>query len=305
MSSSAPVPSVSDLTPSTLDLDLLRTFVQVASSGTFAGAGSQVHRSQSGVSQQMQRLEAIAGAPLFRKDGRNKLLTDNGHQLLRYAREMLALNDDALATLRMQTDAGWLRIGSPHDVADTILPQVLSRLARLMPGLSFETRIGRSPALMTALQAGELDLAISTREAPSLEGFVLRRTPIVWMCATHFSIAPHQPIPLILGDEFSIFRRFALDALERHQIPWRQIYRSSSPLGVKAALRAGLGVTVRSMEMVSPEVRVLDEQDGFPTLPEIDYSLWMRPQSINPHVRQAFALLKESQRFLVQAKSRD
>ena len=92
------------------------------------------------------------------------------------------------------------------------------------------------------------------------------------------------------------------DALERRQIPWRQVHNSSSPLGVKAALRAGLGVTARSMELVGPEVRILGEQDGFPKLPEINYYLWMRPQSLNPHVRRAFKLLQEGKRTFGQQK---
>ena len=257
--------------PPTLDLELLRTLVHVASSGSFADAGTQIGRSQSGVSQQMQRLEQIVQSPLFLKEGRNKQLTEQGRQLLRYARELLALNDDAVQALRQRMVDGQLRLGSPHDVADTLLPQVLSRLNRLMPTLQMEIRIGRSPSLMKALHAGEIDLAISTREDASLEGFILRRSPTVWLCAGHFLVSTSQPVPLILGDESSIFRRYALDALERRQIPWRQVHNSSSPLGVKAALRAGLGVTARSMELVGPEVRILGEQDGFPKLPEINY----------------------------------
>lgn len=61
-----------------LDLDLLRTFVAVADLNTFAAAAVAVCRTQSAVSQQMQRLEQLVGKELFARHGRNKLLTEHG-----------------------------------------------------------------------------------------------------------------------------------------------------------------------------------------------------------------------------------
>ena len=54
-----------------LDLDLLRTFVAVADLNTFAAAAAAVCRTQSAVSQQMQRLEQLVGKELFARHGRN------------------------------------------------------------------------------------------------------------------------------------------------------------------------------------------------------------------------------------------
>ncbi|MCJ9710494.1 LysR family transcriptional regulator, partial [Bordetella hinzii] len=83
----------------TFDLSLLRSFVAVVDHGSFARAGQALGYTQAAVSQQMQRLEAQIGLPLFRRQGRNKHLTDSGMQLLRYAREMILLNDDAARAL--------------------------------------------------------------------------------------------------------------------------------------------------------------------------------------------------------------
>ena len=54
-----------------LDLDLLRTFVAVADLNTFAAAAAAVCRTQSAVSQQMQRLEQLVGKELFARHGRH------------------------------------------------------------------------------------------------------------------------------------------------------------------------------------------------------------------------------------------
>lgn len=92
----------------------------------------------------------------------------------------------------------------------------------------------------------------------------------------------------------SIYRRYALEALERANIPWRQAYLASNLIGIKAATRAGLGVTARSMEMLGPDMRVLGESDGLPRLPDVTYYLWIRSNTINPLVRRAYELIRSS-----------
>jgi len=277
-----------------LDLELLRTFIAVVDHHSFAEAGVQLARTQSSVTQHMQRLEQQVGVNLFEKRGRQKQLTEAGQQLLRHARQMLSLNDDALNSLRESSLSGVLRIGSPHDIADTILPPILSHIARSAPRLRLGIDVGRSPFLMDDLQRGKIDMVISTREAPNLEGFALRTSPVWWICSAQFIHNPGETLPLILVDEPSIYRRYALEALERANIPWRQAYLASNLIGIKAATRAGLGVTARSMEMLGPDMRVLGESDGLPRLPDVTYYLWIRSNTINPLVRRAYELIRSS-----------
>jgi len=279
----------------TLDLELLRTFVAVVDHHSFAEAGARLSRTQSSVTQHMQRLEQQIGVSLFQKQGRQKQLTEPGRQLLRHARQMLSLNDDALNSLRESSLSGVLRIGSPHDIADTILPPILSHIARSAPKLRLEIDVGRSPFLMDDLHRGKVDMVISTREDSGLEGFALRTSPVWWICSAQYIHVPGEPIPLILVDEPSIYRRYAIEALERANIPWRQAYLASNLIGIKAATRAGLGVTARSMEMLGPDMRVLGEADGLPRMPDVTYHLWIRPNTVNPLARRAYELIRGSQ----------
>jgi DNA-binding transcriptional LysR family regulator len=267
-----------------LDLELLRTFAAVADAGTFTAAGIRLGLSQAAVSQQMQRLASLAGKALFLKEGRGKQLTEHGRHLLRSSREMLALNDDAMTFMRDGNPSGSLRIGSPHDIAETILPQLLGHISRLMPNINLQITVGRSPQLMASLHRAELDMTLSTRSDDTLEGVVLRTSPTLWVCAANFILRQGQPVPLILGDEGSIFRRFALDALERSPLVWKQVYSSTSPIGIKAAVRAGLGVTPRSIELMGPDMRALGDSEGLPRLPDVRYYLWIRPNTVNPTV---------------------
>lgn len=145
-----------------LDLDLLRTFVAVADVKTFAAAAIVVQRTQSAVSQQMQRLEQLVGKELFARHGRNKQLTEHGVQLLGYARKILRFNDEACSSLIYNHLQGSLIIGATDDTADSILPFLLSRFTSLYPKLEIDVRVKRSPDMRQLLKDREIDLAVTT-----------------------------------------------------------------------------------------------------------------------------------------------
>lgn len=280
-----------------LDIDLLRTLIAVADSQSFTQAAQRLGRTQSAVTQQMNRLESLLAVPLLRKVGRQKQLTEAGHRVLLQAREMVELNEALYHSVQDASLSGVLRIGSPHDVADTLLPPILTHVARAAPRLRLEIDVGRSPFLMEDLHRGKIDMLISTREDARLEGFALRTSPVWWICSSRYVHSPREPLPLILVDEPSIYRRYAIQALDARRIPWRQAYLASNLIGIKAAIRAGLGVTARSMELLGPDMRVLGANEGLPALPEVTYHLWIRPGSLNPLTRRAYDLIRHNCRF--------
>ncbi len=262
-----------------LDLDLLRSFVAVADAGSFAAAATRVHRTQSAVSQQMQRLEAMTGRALFGWDGRHKRLTEDGLRLLTYARRLVTLNDEANAALSPGGPTEVVRLGANNDVVDSMLPALLGRIARSHRSILLEIRTGRSPFLMEELERGELDLAITTRDHRSYPRLVLRRSPTVWFCGADFAHRRDAPLPLVLSNEPSLFRGLAIDALDRAGCAWHLAYLSLNLGAIRAAVRAGLGVTARNIEMLTPELRVLSEADGLPPLPNVTFSLFLRTGS--------------------------
>ena len=83
---------------SLLDADQLKTFVAIVDSGSFTRAGDAVHKTQSAVSMQMKKLEERLGKPVFEREGRGSKLTEEGERLLDYARRIIKLNVEALAS---------------------------------------------------------------------------------------------------------------------------------------------------------------------------------------------------------------
>ncbi|WP_321914543.1 MULTISPECIES: LysR substrate-binding domain-containing protein [unclassified Paraburkholderia] len=271
-----------------LDIDLLRTFVAIAQRETFAAAAEQVGRTQSAITQQMQRLEQEVGCILFEKRGRQKMMTTDGSRLLAYANKILALNDQAVQLAYSRGPGEKVRIGSPHDVADSILPNMLRRLSKLSTELQMEINVGRSPFLMDALRDGELDLVISTRYDDAFPGVTLRTSPMVWICAEDFTFNPGEPVPLVMADELSLFRKLSIAELDANDIPWRTSFMSPTLTGIKAAISAGLGVTARTTELLDANMRVLTEGDGLPRLPEVAFYLYVQPTCTSAVLRELF-----------------
>ena len=286
----------------TFDLELLRSLAAIVAHESFAAAAVQLGRTQSAVTQQMQRLEEQIGHPLFEKRGRQKRLTDHGERLLTYARHLLAINDEAMRNLQQGQLEGMLRIGAPHDVAGTMLPPLLSEVARSSPMVQLDIHVGRSPFLMESLKSGEIDMVISNREEEELDGVVLRSSPTVWLCSASYLHDPTRPVPMIVADGPSIFRRMGQEALDAAGIAWTARATSSSLIGVRAAVQAGLGVTARGVEQVDSGMRVLGLADGMPRMPNLVYRLYVRRNVVNPITRQVFDHLKN--RLLLPAAER-
>lgn len=275
-----------------LDLDLLRTFVAVADLNTFAAAAAAVCRTQSAVSQQMQRLEQLVGKELFARHGRNKLLTEHGIQLLGYARKILRFNDEACMSLMYSNLQGVLTLGASDESADTILPFLLNRISSVYPKLALDVSVKRNAFMIEMLNENKVDLVVTTHRPGQFNCLTLRTSPTHWYCAAEYVLQKGEPIPLVLLDDPSPFRDMVLAALNEANIPWRLAYVASTLPAVRAAVKAGLGVTARPVEMMSPDLRVLGKSDGLPALPDTEYLLCHNTSSNNELAKVVFEAME-------------
>ncbi|QGN39001.1 LysR family transcriptional regulator [Klebsiella oxytoca] len=274
-----------------LDLDLLRTFVAVADLNTFAAAAVAVCRTQSAVSQQMQRLEQLVGKELFARHGRNKLLTEQGIQLLGYARKILRFNDEACMSLMYSSLQGTLTVGASDETAETILPFLLNRIGSFYPKLTLEIKVLNHLDIVDMLANGTIDLALTTRQTNDFEMLTLRTSPTLWYCAADYVLPQGESVPLILLDAPDPFREDIITVLNAARVTWHLSHAASSMAGVKAAVKAGLGVTAQPVEMMSPEFRVPGRSDGLPELPDTRYMLSCNPQKASELTRAIFQSL--------------
>ncbi|MGN6651620.1 LysR substrate-binding domain-containing protein [Trinickia sp.] len=289
------------------DVAALRSFVMGMDLGSFAKAADRVGRSTSAVSAQIRKLEEQVGAPLFRKAGRGLGLTDAGEVMLRYARRLVELNDEAVVAARGTDLEGWVRLGLQEDFGESLLADVLGRFARAHPKVRIEARVARNADLTERLDAGELDLALvwddlnlSTRARRATGASVeVAKPALYWIGSDALQWSPEtgEPVPLVLFDGACMVCSLATDALDRAGIAWRVALTSPSLAGLWAAAAAGLGLTVRTSYGLPHTVRTLDPADyGLPALPSLGLSLLRASSAANAPVEQLATIVVEAVR---------
>ncbi|TQV81799.1 LysR substrate-binding domain-containing protein [Denitrobaculum tricleocarpae] len=256
-----------------IQISHLKTLIAISEEGNFGAAAQRVGRTQSAVTQQMQNLEQIVNAPLFVAKGRQRELTEAGLTLLRYGREIVSLCNHAVTASGRSQQTGIIKIGAPYEIAEELLPGALIRFTELWRDMRVVIHVDRSPNLMEMLEEGRLDLTLSTRRSSNTESVLLIKMPVLWIAASGWEFDLSDPLPLILTDEPSMFRRIALSALDLSGQPYIERFTSPSMAGVRLAVSAGLGVTARTQSAFLTTTKILDERDGFPPLPDIPYYL--------------------------------
>jgi DNA-binding transcriptional LysR family regulator len=89
-----------------LKIELVRTFVAIAGSGSFKAAAHRLGVGQPAISKQMAKLEQELETRLFIRESRGVRLTTAGEALLLEARRIVELNDRAIAVARAAGQAG-------------------------------------------------------------------------------------------------------------------------------------------------------------------------------------------------------
>ena len=182
-----------------IDIDQLRTFIAIAETGSFTKAAEVVHKTQSAVSMQMKRLEERLNKPIFARDGRASKLTDDGERLLDYARRIVKLNLEALATFSGPELSGRVRLGVPDDYADRYLPEIMARFSRAYPGVELTVLCEPSADLLRRIDSNDLDLAIITTTETQRNVEPFRQERLLWVTSVRHATHTENPLPLALG----------------------------------------------------------------------------------------------------------
>ncbi|EDU9190102.1 HTH-type transcriptional regulator HdfR [Salmonella enterica subsp. enterica] len=158
---------------STVDTELLKTFLEVSRTRHFGRAAEALYLTQSAVSFRIRQLENQLGVNLFTRHRNNIRLTTAGEKLLPYAETLMNTWQAARKEVAHTSRHNEFSIGASASLWECMLNAWLGRLYQLQEpqsGLQFEARIAQRQSLVKQLHERQFDLLITT-EAPKMDEF--------------------------------------------------------------------------------------------------------------------------------------
>jgi LysR family transcriptional regulator, benzoate and cis,cis-muconate-responsive activator of ben and cat genes len=151
-----------------MDLRQLKNFIAVAEERNIGRAALRVHLSQPPLTRQIHALESDLGVQLFTRTPRGVDLTQAGEALLKDARSICGLADQAAerAQLAGRGQVGRLDIGVFGTAMFDVLPRLLSGFGQTHPQVKLVLHHDATPAQVTALRQGRV-LLVFERMVPN------------------------------------------------------------------------------------------------------------------------------------------
>lgn len=290
---------------SSLDWNLIRSFVAVAEAGSLSAAARASAASQPTLGRHVAELERALGVTLFRRGRGGHRLTPQGEALLARA---LAMSEQAKALERLALGAaeevsGTVRVAASEVVSAFVLPGILARLAAEEPGI--EVELVASNAVENLLRR-DADIALRMVEPAQID-LVARKVadiPLVACAARTYldrrgwpsapeDLAGHDLVGFDRGTGIiDGFARFGI-AIDRHAFR----FRTDNQIVYWQAVRAGIGIGFAQAPMAASEPLV---EAILPDLPLPPLPLWVamhRDVRSSPRIRRVADFLFEALRL--------
>jgi DNA-binding transcriptional LysR family regulator len=189
-----------------LNLNDARLFVKVVDSEGFSPAARALELPKSTVSKRIAELEHQLGTPLLHRSSRRFVLTPVGREFHRHAAAMVALAEDAEASVRghLAEPAGTVRITSSIPAAQTWLAELLPALAARYPKVRI---VHHATDRFVDVVRDGFDMAVRSHATPLADSDLVRRhlgTDPFWLVASPRYLkqrgAPRRPEELAAHD---------------------------------------------------------------------------------------------------------
>lgn len=234
-----------------LTVQQLEYLVAVSRRDTWAEAAASVGVTPSALSQGLAELERRVGVTVFDREGRRRVLTAAGREVLAHAEAVVARTSDLArwaSGIRAGT-AGQVRIGMIDAAAVHHLPAVLRRFRQDNPNVQLHLRVAPSGAVLADLAAALVDVAVCVAPPQPLEGVLTtdlfdEELRIYAPPEVDRHTAPSQWGPWVTFPPGSHSRRIISAALSRMGSDFRVVAESHQPEVLREMVAMGIGWTV-------------------------------------------------------------
>jgi DNA-binding transcriptional LysR family regulator len=249
----------------------LEALKRIIDTGSFSEAAKQMNLTQPSISAQIGALERDLGCRLLTRRPGSVIPTETGGALYRYAEQILALRDKAVAACSRREMSGTVTVAASSIPYQFVLPVLTAQFSMLYPGARFIlTESGDSASATALVLAGQADLGMVGTLPQSEE---LLCDPV--MEDELLVVAPPQP-PYINWPKNPVRLEDVLDApfvareegsgtwaeveryLERQGYgsgALRVVARIGKPDAIVKAVERGMGVTMLSSLAVAEYLR--------------------------------------------------
>ena len=175
-----------------MELQALKTFVEVAKFGSFTKAAESLGYAQPTISFQIKQLEDSLGIKLFDRINNKISLTEAGNTMLIYADEICQkikdMEDEAKTP---ETVKGTVRIGMADSMCSWFLEDQFLALRKQYPNLSLEITTASTEGILSLLDQNKVDLAYTLDRHVYHKDYIIAGEEQI---GTHFVASTKSPI---------------------------------------------------------------------------------------------------------------
>jgi DNA-binding transcriptional LysR family regulator len=195
-----------------MNLDYLKTYLELIKLGSFSAVAKKLSISQPAVSFQIQKLEHDLGARLINRNQKKITLTDAGKRLLAFATVVDGEETDLLKDLgHLRTEVGGeLQIGASTTPGEYILPVLVGEFLNHNPAVKARIAVADSTAVLSGVKEGIYEVGFCGLVPPKgqgFESFKIAEDEIVLIVSPAHPFANRKQVAFTeIEDESLIFR---------------------------------------------------------------------------------------------------
>ena len=237
-----------------MELYQLEYFLEAARQRNFTRAAARLHLAQAALSEQIRKLEAELGAPLFNRGRRETLLTAAGETLRQHAEALLERANSAKQAVRniVGLQGGRLSIGAIPSVSACVLPSVIAAFRKKYPLVELALYEGTSEAIAQWVESGRVEFGIV--QLPTTSGKfdeeILFNEPFIALIPKSHTASKQNIISLskLSTEPFILYRGRARDsaltACRAAGFEPRIACESTELETIRSLVAAGLGIAI-------------------------------------------------------------
>ena len=221
-----------------MDIDLARTFLEVANSGSFVAAAERLHLTQTAISARVRALEAALGRQLFVRNKAGARLTPAGERFQRDALALVQIWERARQRVALPPGrTSIVAIGGELSLWSPLLVRWLIWMRKQHPEIALRVEVDTSTRLLEKVQSGTLDLAVLYNPPPQTDLMIELVTEgklVMVTSAEAETVTPEDYIHVDWGPAFTTSQQTAFPDLANPTVSV-----SLGPLGLAYILAVG------------------------------------------------------------------